>query len=836
MSDAAATLFQAHPGDYQQLRSHWDVARNGEPRFVLLQGVLGAGKRAMAGKLCREVQADEGDALIWRATMHDEEEGMQSLMRLYAGLFQSLHRNPVMRGKVEMALNSQIPTQPKRVQGWYQAFIEGLKKGAPSSGNQEFQVILPRDNPLIGLIEIPAAISRRFPILLDIQNLHHVQSLGIFAFIEALLDESKNTQSNIMVVLSSTAAEGHTRLDGHALIDLERRSDDSIIPMTEWSAEETQAYLDSKDLQSDAASITRIAGGRPGFIAEVVDWLEAEERLTEDISTLQMSDLADTTPDEDELESDSEPKDGRKPVTAEDADRIAYVCALLGLAFPSGLAADMGGYDRDGLDDLLDATPKLYKELQFSKGLGTWIYQFQQALLRESILSRHTSDEDTQIAKRVGGFMERFLVPRGYPYLVKTMRLYAEAGELQRAHFLRSRALSTDPHHLWVMIHDLQAYFDGTAWPTPMRRTLYMNLLDRLVVQGNIEATEKLWNEAMAWATEQEDRPLQGWLLFAGSRLDHRRQDLYRARDRAVDALKMFTALEDKLKQGEIHCHLSNIELADGNPAAALEQVKQATEVAPIPPMQAHAEFIQGQVARRNKKLPQAIEHFKKSNEIAGKAGLGPTALEAGLALGETLLMSRQHDAAAQVLTQVSRIAASMKNQVRERSATALLAQALAGLKRWEEALKFATRSLELTRELNFKRLESIDLYNMGFFNMMLGNDSEAVSLFRESRTGADNRDAGFQKELLFNMGTALARSGDENGAQEAYEAVLEPAKVAKDWRKVMEANSWLAEQQIRGGDTSAAKALLQNAVAAADTGNLREERKGLRRKLEGLA
>ena len=198
--------------------------------------------------------------------------------------------------------------------------------------------------------------------------------------------------------------------------------------------------------------------------------------------------------------------------------------------------------------------------------------------------------------------------------------------------------------------------------------------------------------------------------------------------------------------------------------------------------------------------------------------------------------MSRQHDAAAQVLTQVSRIAASMKNQVRERSATALLAQALAGLKRWEEALKSATRSLELTRELNFKRLESIDLYNMGFFNLMLGNDSEAVSLFRESRTGSDNRDAGFQKELLFNMGTALARSGDENGAQEACEAVLEPAKVAKDWRKVMEANSWLAEQQLRGGDTSAAKALLQNAVTAAETGDLREERKGLRRKLEGLA
>ena len=124
----------------------------------------------------------------------------------------------------------------------------------------------------------------------------------------------------------------------------------------------------------------------------------------------------------------------------------------------------------------------------------------------------------------------------------------------------------------------------------------------------------------------------------------------------------------------------------------------------------------------------------------------------------------------------------------------------------------------------------------MGFFNLMLGNDTEAVSLFKESRTSSDSQDPGFQKELLFNMGVALARSGDDVGAQEAYQAALEPAKASKDWRKVMGANEWLADQQIREGDSGAARALLQAAVKAAETGDLKEERKGLRRKIEGLA
>ena len=43
---------------------------------------------------------------------------------------------------------------------------------------------------------------------------------------------------------------------------------------------------------------------------------------------------------------------------------------------------------------------------------------------------------------------------------------------------------------------------------------------------------KKVWNDAiMRWASEKEDRRLQGWLLFSGSRMDFRRQDLYRSRE-----------------------------------------------------------------------------------------------------------------------------------------------------------------------------------------------------------------------------------------------------------------------------------------------------------------
>jgi len=843
LAETPAKLYVAREADFQTLHEHWTATREGDPRTVLLSAPIGGGKRAMSGELVRAAIADDDDVLIWRVPFHDEEDGMQTLLRIYAGLLQGLHRTPILRGKVEMALNSQVPSQPKRVQGWYQAFIEGLKRGAPKPGEDKFQVVLPRDNPLLGLVEIALGIARRFPVVLDLQNLHHCHSLGIHAFIEALLDGALSEEGAcyLLTIIGTEPFDemGRTWFTMPLIDLLDRNSEDiATLELTPWDAGDVDRYLKTKDLKGDGAQIARIAGGRPGFIAELIDWLEDAGRLEDDLSSMNLGDVADVAPDDGELD---EPEEGAKAegqrthAGAADAERVAYIAALLGISFPSGLVADIGSYDRESVDDLLDATEGIYKELQFSEPMGTWIYQFHKALLRESVLARHRGDEDRELARRTANFMERFLVPRGYAFLVKTMRLYAENGDPQRASILRSVALGNDQSQLWAMTQDLLRHVDQIDWPDPMRRTVYMHLLDRMVQGGDVNQTETLWGEAMKWANDRSDRPMQAWLLFAGSRLDYRRQDLYRARDRANDSVKLYTALDDKLKAAEVHDHLAMIELADGNPNAAVDQARLAEEISPLPPMQAQSAFVQGLVAKRERKFPQAIEFFRKANEIAGRAGIGPLALEAGLNLGETLLVSGQHSSAADVLARVRQIAGALRNPVRERTATALLAQAHAALKNYEAALQHATRTLELTRELKFTRLEPVDLYNMGFFTLMLGRATEAVSLFRQARDGAATAEPGFLKELLFNMGNALLQIGEKSQAEETLKASLEPSTATKDWRKVMAANQQLATLAEERGEIDRARALLEAALKAAETGNLKEERKPIRRKLDAL-
>jgi tetratricopeptide (TPR) repeat protein len=795
----------------------------------------------MIGELCRRAATANEDVILWRPALTDEEDGMQAILRMYAGLFSTLHRKPVLRGKIEMTLNSQLPKQPRRVQVWYQAFIEGLKKGAPKPGEDKFQVIMPRDNPLIGLIEVVIGISRSFPIIFDLQNAHNTQSLAVSAFLEAFIREVRGAEgARILAVLSTVPVDETSKAwISLPLQEVFTRCADQIesVTLQPWGAEQVEKYLQSKELSADSARLAEITDGRPGYIAELVEWLNSNDRLA-DLGDLTMATIADVTPDEDELEEsdeDTEKQGGRATATAGDAEKIAYLAALLGLSFPSNLVADMGAFTRDSVDDIFDASGSVYKELQFSQPLGSWIYQFHKALLRESVLARHTSEEDQAVAQRVALFMEQRLVPRGYAYLVKTMRIFAENQAPNRAARLRQLAMSSDKPQVWAMSHDLLRYFDEVEWPVAMRQTVYMNLIDRMVNGGDVTQTETLHNEASTWATENERRDMSAWLLLAGSRLDLRRQDLYRARDRANDALKMYEALKQPMKQAEVLVHLGMVELNDGNPNAARDRAGEAVELANVPQIQANAHFIRGLVAKQGRKFPEAVEEFKRANELAGQSGQAPLALEAGLNLGETMLISGQHSKAADVLTRVVQIAQALRNPPRERAATSLLAQARASLKQFEGAIQAAKRTLELTQTLKFTRLEPVDIYNLGLFNLMQGNATEAVSLFRQSREKADVSNAGFMKELLFNMGQALVQIGERTAGEQTLREALPAAQQAKDWRKLTAGNQLLAQLASQRGDSGAARKLLQSALQAAEKGNLKEERKAIRRAIDSL-
>jgi tetratricopeptide (TPR) repeat protein len=842
-------IFVARESDLQLLRDKLAAAREGQGGTLLLQAPLGGGKRALVGELARSLAAAEDDVLVWRLSFTEEEDGLRTLLRLYATLYAQLHRNPLLRTKVEMVLNAQMPQHPKRVQQWFTAFIDGLKK-APKQGEESFQVGLPRDNPLLGFVEVVMGIASKIPVLLDIQNVHLCHSVGIIAMLEALMVESKGSAQLLTVLAAEPVADSAAIMPAPLVDMLERRKADyTTVELQPWGAEEVGSFLASKGIDAavDVDGLLAATKGLPGFVAEIIELLAADERLAEPLAGKTLADLVPTAVDEEELddeesssdveaEAEADPKaPKRRKASASDAPALQHVAALLGHSFPSSIAADIMGLERDSVDDLLDACDDLFEEQQYQEQLKTWLYRFKRPFFRFGVLEANRDDEGKQRTLRVGQFMERFLAPRGMEFMLRTLRTYAEAGEQQRALFIKSLILTSDRPEMWGMCHELVSNFDGIDWPDALRRTVYMNLLERLVNGGQVEPAEKLFNEAIQWASGKEDRAMQAWVLFAGSRLDYRRQDLYRARDRAKDALTMFKGLDDKLKTAEVHGHLAMIELSDGNPTAAVEQVDAAVDVANVAPVQAQSEFVRGLVARRDRKFEPAIEHFGKANALAGQAGLGPLALEAGINMGESLLFHKQPARAADVLARCVSIAQGLRNPMRERAAVSMLAQAQSAQKNHEAAVRSAAHCLNITEQLQLKQFVAVDSYNLGLFTLMAGKTNEAVALLRKAKQAMNPNDAMLGKELNFNLGGALKSIGELAAAAEAFEACLGPAAQARDARKLVVARAELGDIHLQQGDVAKAKRFLQAAMEEAERAQLKEERKQIKRKLESL-
>lgn len=905
-------LFVAREADVAALQALWSAAREGQSKALRLQAPFGGGRRALSAEFLRQTQLKEDDTIIWRVNCLDQENGLQWLVRMYGSLVAVLTSDALRRGKVEMVLNAQLPSQPKRVQSWYQQFIASMKEAKTDAQKGQVQLRLPQDNPLVGLVEVVAAIARKIPMIVEIQNPYAVNSLNLAMFVEALFLETQSGAQLLQILFDEVPDEVNRELFPMPLLDLYTRMEGrfdthAIAP---WGADESQAYLDSKGMTGNAAALATIASGRPGFIAELAEILDEQGRLGGDLDGVTLASLVPGGVDEDELDvPDSPPEEGKaRHASADDSARVMHLAALLGAAFPSNLVADMGGFDRDSIDDLLDAMGDLFEEVQFSNELNTWIYRFKRGCYREGVLEHNDTDEGHDLARRVGVFMEQYLVPRGYGFIVKTARVYAEHGAPMRARLMRAQALSNDNPDVWSLAYDFIHYFDEIVYPDALRRTVYTNLLDRMASAGNTQAAERIHTTVSEWvetqsatvaeraktagddaaeqareaagvfnaridageapegtekvdvdtevekarargveSIENDHKGLLAWLLFTGSRIDLRRQDLFRARDRARDALTAYEAAGDQGKVAEVHNHMAGIELQDGNTQAALDAVEKALvagqvqtpegKTAILPNVLATAEQIRGLVARRAGQLDQAIQHFRTANEVAGRVGLAGLALDSGLSYGEALLVSGKTEQGRDALRRVLQIAQSLRNPVRERQAAELLAQAEGALKNYEAALPLAQRTLQLSQALQFEHTLPIDLYNLGFFHFMTNKPNEAVAYFAQS----EQRIAGLGKhpvvkELHYFKGLAHLRTGDLNAAKSSLRNGLRPMQEAKDWPKMCSALDALANIEERQGNKAVAKKLLTDAIGFAKQANLKEQRKALKKRLDGIA
>jgi tetratricopeptide (TPR) repeat protein len=837
-------VFVARDSDLQVLKDAWQSANGGTPKTFLLAAPYGGGKRALVAQLARFAKTQEEDVLIFRPTFSEEEDGQNTLVKLYAGLMSYLHGNIPQRGKVELALNSRKTQQDPRVQNWVTSFLDGMKKGSPKPGETQFQLHIPSDNPLLGFVELVHQMAQAYPVVLEIQNIHNTHSVAIVSMLKALLHKNSGAENcRLLTILSTVPVEENSGWLSQPLQDVlkEESNNYEVLSLDPWGVEETTQYLKSKELNTDnAEDITRLTDGRPGFVAELSDLLAEDDGLAKKLSG-DLKDLYSIAPDADELDSEEEEDDGteskRAKATIEDANKISFISALLGMSFPSGIVADMLNLERSSVDDIYDATEDIYKEVQFSKPLNTWIYQYKHAMIRECVLANFTSEDDTRIAGNTAAFVERFLAPAGYGYVVKALKIYAQAGVQQRADVMRNVALGADQPQMWNLTRDMVSYFDDAVWSDALIRTTYLNLCERMSRMGDVNQAEDIIKEALNWGAgrDEDDKGLKAFLMLSGSRLDSRRQDHYRARERAAESLELYRELESPVQQAEALAQLALVEFNDGKPNAALDRVNQAEELTEVVPLRALTSFIRGLVAKQNKQIQEALGHFTKANQLAGQAGRGALALDSGIQMGEMLVASGQHTQAVEVLRQVQQIAQGLKAGPQERQICAMMVQAFANQQQFEPALNIAQRALQISHALKDRRTLPADLYNVGFFQLMLKRPSEAVALLKQARELADQKNRAFVREVLFHLGQAQLQIGERSAAEESLQAALQPVQETRDGGKALTIYQQLGRLAQDREDNPRAEKLYNNALNVAKQLKNKEAQKVIKEMLKNM-
>ena len=166
----------ARPEDVAAIKTHWEAANAGTTKLLRLQAPFGGGRRALMGEVLRDLRGSAEDPLLWRVGCSDQDNGVQWMVRMYGSLIAHASSDILRRGKIEMILNGQLPTQTKRVQSWFQHFVAALKESKTDAKTGQVEMKIPQDNPLIGLTEL-LGIARKMPVVLELQAPYVVHSV-----------------------------------------------------------------------------------------------------------------------------------------------------------------------------------------------------------------------------------------------------------------------------------------------------------------------------------------------------------------------------------------------------------------------------------------------------------------------------------------------------------------------------------------------------------------------------------------------------------------------------------------------------------------------------------
>ena len=453
------------------------------------------------------------------------------------GLWKTLRHSKGVSKLIQEQLRNKLDNP--RMQGLLDSMAESLARAVESNGEQ---IVLPKENPLMGLVLVARALMAEFPVLFIFENMHMCHSHQAYVFLQAVMKNSEKTRS-MVIVQTEPINENSSMWMPETLLHVLRDNQFASIGLAPWTKEEVQVFLTARRSPLDPDLMLLWTDGRQECVAEVLDWTTEDLHALEayQSKSLRLADSADP----------------------EASDRLVRLGALFGWRFPIRHVADMLKLEFDVAVDLLQQQSHLVEV--------DGDFAMFRRVLHQIRLFEDTIRTLPQAAGTAADNIYAFIGRSQPEYLSTAAKIYGKLERFTEAYECIRLLWDLDDDVLWLAMLEILIRWDIELPPYLMAPVWIRS--SRYQFQNNEAQASTFQQRCLRWSMERDVYEVAVDVLRQGGRFFQRQGRFTEAEKQFLQSLEVVTAQQDQIRNADIRIDLLELYVSCKENRRAAEQL-----------------------------------------------------------------------------------------------------------------------------------------------------------------------------------------------------------------------------------------------------------------------
>ena len=594
-----------------ELINAWNKTRQFSLQAIHIEAPLGTGSKHVLNQFQRTVAQE---CFTWHIRFRENLYGWEILPTIINGLWKTLRHSKGVSALVQEQLRNKL--DDPRMQGILDSMAESLQKALDSDGGQ---IVLPKENPLMGLVLVARALMAEYPMLFIFENLHHCHSYQPYVFLQALLEQSEKTRT-MVVVQTEPINEKSSMWLPEQLLFLLRNNSFSSIGLEPWNLDEISAFLRARESSLDPELTLLWTDGRQECVAEVLDW------TTEDSFAMDSF-----------LSKSIRLNDSNSP---EKSDHFLRLGALFGWRFPIKPIAEMLQLDWDDAITILREQEHL---IEIDGTFAMFKRVLHQIRLMEDTI-RSLPDAAGTTADNIFAY-----IGRSYPdYLISSAKIYAKLERFSESHECSKLFWDLDDDVLWLAMLEIMIRWN-LEFPPYLMAPIWIRSA-RYQFKHNPQQAFSFKERALKWSVDRDVYEVAIDILRQSGRALQKNQLYTEAEKQFNQAIDVAIVQKDFFLNADIRIDLLELYVSAKENRRAAEQLLLLEKLEMSQVQRIRLLGVHARLSQADGEHDKAAVLFLESRKLAGKAFKWGIATDSTLLAVEALLDANKKEEARRLL------------------------------------------------------------------------------------------------------------------------------------------------------------------------------------------